>query len=102
MLPRQAPRRRDSLPFSGFLFYLAWLLPRFPARPHALLMQDLPTGQLPTWFPLDMCVLEQVALSATRRCLEENPRRCRSIDTRSTPSTIKTLCWLIISCILVF
>src|SRR6516164_9485903 len=44
--------------------------------------QDLPTGQLPTWVPLYMCGLEQVARSATRRYLGEDPRRCRSIDAK--------------------
>src|SRR6516164_5096540 len=47
--------------------------------------QDLPTGQRRTWVPLYMCGLEQVARSATRRCLGEDPRRCRSIDAKDAP-----------------
>ena len=45
-------------------------------------VNDLPRGQLPTWVPLYMCGLEQVARSATRRCLGGDPMRCRSIDAR--------------------
>jgi len=44
--------------------------------------QDLPRGQLPIWVPLYMCGLEQVARFATRQCLGEEPRRCRSIYAR--------------------
>ena len=47
--------------------------------------QDLPTGQRRTSVPLYMCGLEQVARSATRRCLGEDPRRCRSIDAKDAP-----------------
>ena len=55
-------------------------LPDLVTRFSEPVRRDLPTGQLPTWVPLDMCGLEQVARSATRRCLGENPTRCRSTD----------------------